>query len=131
MRQWYSEFSITDWVSFGFLAVAFVFVMTASFFSLLHSRYGWYRGVHSTPLFQFVMWIGMLPLIPLYLFWSLRSRRKFPTAKYIGNLRSYVFHRRGCEYEQQIQSRSSRYALPTVDEAYRRGFRPCNFCNPR
>jgi micrococcal nuclease len=48
---------------------------------------------------------------------------------YIGNTRSYVFHRPGCARAREI-SRRNRNPFPDRLSAFREGFHPCSVCKP-
>lgn len=111
------------------IVIVFSFVMYRSLRSFSRSSsVGWYRGFQSTALFQIIMWLAALPfLIPaVYLYLARRARLK--EARFIGNIGSRVFHAPKCEYQLKMRSDLLRFPLASRDEAIRRGFRPCNWC---
>ncbi|MHB9036356.1 MAG: Ada metal-binding domain-containing protein [Armatimonadota bacterium] len=48
-------------------------------------------------------------------------------SSYIGNTRSYVFHRQSCRYLPQTKNRSH---FESRKEAVDAGYRPCRKCRP-
>ncbi|MDN5363982.1 MAG: micrococcal nuclease [Eubacteriales bacterium] len=49
--------------------------------------------------------------------------------KYIGNIRSRIFHRPDCQWAQKIALRN-RVEFKSREEALEAGYRPCNVCSP-
>ena len=130
MMDWYFNLSLVDRTLLWFLIGAYVFVFSVSFQALRGSPAVWYRAFYTTPVFQLLMWIAVLPLIIPFLFLTVQRSRKLSQAMYIGNLRSRIFHRPDCEYQRKISSPYSRYPLSSVEEAERLGFRACYVCYP-
>ena len=113
----------------AFLAFAFSFVMFRLLLSFRKSpSAGWYRGFQSSPIFQLVMWAGALPFVVPAIYLYFRRSRALRSSALIGNIRSRVFHKRECEYQERIGSNVLRYPLRSGDDARRRGFRPCRWC---
>lgn len=54
---------------------------------------------------------------------------KKPEAYYIGNKRSFVFHRPSCPFGQSMSPRNV-LKLRTREDAFRKGFYPCRRCKP-
>ena len=48
---------------------------------------------------------------------------------YIGNKRSFIFHRPTCPQGSQT-ARSNREHFKSITDAYREGFSPCRTCRP-
>lgn len=130
MWTWYLALSIPQRALYFSLGVLFCIVMYRSFLSLTgsHRHVTWYRGVHSTPVFQVLMWIGAFPLIVPAVLLYVRRRRKLATAAFIGNLRSRKFHLRDCEYQRKIGSDFLRLPLRSPGHGVELGFSPCNWC---
>jgi endonuclease YncB( thermonuclease family) len=59
--------------------------------------------------------------------WS--KERKNPERTYIGNIRSYVFHRPGCFRAKEI-SRYNRNPFQDRRSAFWEGYHPCSICRP-
>lgn len=132
MADWYLNLTIFERASLFLVIACFCIVMFACFKSLTssHSHVTWYRGIHATPAFQFIMWIGVLPLIIPAIILFIRRRRALRSASYIGNLRSRVFHKRDCEYQMKIHSDLLRFPLNSKEEGESLRFKPCNWCFP-
>jgi hypothetical protein len=129
--EWFLTSSIADRLVALLLVGGFSVVMFLCFRSLTGSAtLGWYRGVHTMPAFQLLMWIGAVPLLIPALFLYERKRRTLRTAPLVGNIRSRIVHHQGCEYAIKIGSFFSRYPLFTVEEAIGKNFRPCRVCDP-
>ena len=120
-----------DLVIGGLLLVSFCLVMYWSLMSFLRAPIGWYRGFQSAPVFQIAMWIGALPLLLPAIVLFLYRRRSLQSARFIGNLRSRIYHEPDCEYQHRIRSNFLRYPLDSAEDAAIRRFRPCNWCRPR
>lgn len=73
----------------------------------------------------FVLIIGLL-VVTAVLSISSHTAAK-PAPAYIGNLRSYVFHRPTCRY---LPSERNRTHLASRTEAIDAGYRPCRKCRP-
>lgn len=130
MFDWYLHLSVLHRAMLFLLVIAFIVVMNGSFLHLSCGRYSWYRGVHSTPIFQFVMWIGALPLVIPIIYLYVRRKRALKSAKFIGNLRSRIYHWPECEYQRKISSSFFRYPLESAAMAENMGFCPCRVCCP-
>lgn len=130
MLDWYLNLSLTERALSWLLLGAAVFFSYRAFLALRHSHVAWYRGFHSSPLFQVFIWIFAIPLVlPAALL--VRSRlRRLERAPLIGNIYSRVYHLRECEYQQRISSIFKRYPLVSNAEALERGFKPCAWCQP-
>ena len=76
------------------------------------------------------MWLAALPFLIPAVFLYVSRRRRLKSANYIGNIGSRVFHSPKCEYQLKIGSDLLRFPLASKEEAARKGFRPCNWCNP-
>ncbi|MBL7663309.1 hypothetical protein JNK13_11220 [bacterium] len=76
------------------------------------------------------MWLGAFPLIIPALILRSRRKRALSSARFVGNLRTRIFHDRNCEYAQRIYSNFFKYPLNTSAEATQSGFRACNWCKP-
>lgn len=111
------------------VALALSFVMFRSLLSFSRSSSaGWYGGFQSTAVFQLLMWACALPfLVPAVCLYLIR-RAKLRDARLIGNVGSRVFHSPRCEYQVRMKSNLLRYPLGSREEALRRGFRPCAWC---
>lgn len=132
MIQWYQNLSLTNQAVMWFLLLVYCSVMTLSLLSFLRLPYlGWSRGFQSTPIFQILMWLGALPFVVPLLFMYLRRRRAIHSSRFIGNLRSRIFHEPNCEYQLKINSNFIRFPLASLEDARSRKFRPCNWCNPK
>lgn len=58
-----------------------------------------------------------------------RAPLKTEEAYYVGNTRSFRFHRPGCPASKRI-SRQNRVILANPREAYLQGYSPCRLCQP-
>lgn len=132
MLDWYFNLSILTRVQLFFLAGCYCYIMSVSFKSLSRGSYsiGWYRGAHSTPVFQILMWIGALPLIIPAVLIYFKKQKALSKAPFIGNIRSRIFHYRDCEYQKQIQSNFYRSPLFSIEQAHKNFYKKCNFCKP-
>lgn len=130
MTQWFLQSSISERALLFGLIIVFCTVMFASFQSLTrsHAHVTWYRGLHTAPLFQLLMWIGIIPFVIPAVIVLVRRKRALRHAPYIGNLRSRIFHARDCEYQRRINSDLLRYPLNSREEGERYKFKPCNWC---
>jgi hypothetical protein len=129
--EWYLSLTILERAALWIIVGAYLTVMTGSFLDLIGNPWSWYRGIHSTPLFQVLMWLGALPLIvPFFVFLFLR-KQALERAPLIGNLSSHIYHCPDCEYQRRITSSFSRCALSSPEDAEARGFRQCTWCRPR
>jgi hypothetical protein len=130
MLNWYLQSSIAERATLFLILACFSLVMFASFRSLAksHLHVTWYRGIHATPAFQLLMWIGAVPLIIPAAILFFRRRRALQTAPYIANLRSRIYHARDCEYQRRINSDFLRYPIQSEEQAIKLGFKPCNWC---
>lgn len=129
MFNWLDNLSITQQFSLFFVVCCYCLVMTLLFLSFLRYPFlGWYRGFQSTAVFQILMWIGVMPMILPAIYLYLRRKKKIRSAKFIGNLRSRVFHQPECEYQKKIYSNFERYPLNSFDDACKQKFRACKWC---
>lgn len=132
MFEWYQNLSLSNQAALWFIVVCYCLVMFLSLLSFLRFPFlGWYRGFQSTPIFQILMWLGALPLLIPAILLYLRRRRALKSVRYIGNLRSRVFHYPHCEYQRKIYSSFMRYPLNSTEDALKRRFRPCRWCKPQ
>ncbi len=130
MTDWYLELSLFNRGALWLLVVSYIFVFYLSFQALKGSPAVWYRGFFTTPVFQVLMWIAILPLVIPFFLLAAGKWRQLKSAVYIGNMRSRIFHRRDCEYQQMIASIFFRYPLSSVIEAEELGFQGCHVCRP-
>ena len=129
MLNWYSEFTLAERATLLLLIGVFCLVMYRCFRSLTgsHLHTTWYHGIHTTPIFQALMWLGAVPLIiPAIILYYLKQR-SLAAAHYIGNYRTRIFHTRNCEYQQRISSDLQRCPLDSIEQASRYRFKPCNW----
>lgn len=132
MIEWYQNLDSTHQLIFWFLLFVYCAVMSLAQLSFLKLPYlGWSRGFQSTPVFQVLMWLGALPLIVPALIIFFRRRRRVRSSKFIGNLRSKIFHTPSCEYQHKISSTLLKLPIDSLEDAEAMHFRPCNWCKPR
>ena len=132
MFELYQNLGSFNQAALWFLVACYSFVMSLSLLSFLRFPFlGWYRGFQSTPIFQILMWIGALPLLIPVVILYVRRRRAVSSARFIGNIRSRIFHYPDCEWQRKIHSNFSRFPLNSMDDALSRRFRPCKVCQPR
>ena len=129
MLEWYLHLPLANKLIGLLLLISFCIVMHLCLRSFSRSPIGWYRGFQSTPIFQISMWVGALPLFIPAIVLLVRRKKALKVAPLIGNLRSKIFHKPHCEYQQRIYSDLLRYPLASREEAKARGFRPCNWCS--
>lgn len=131
MLEFLDRLTETDPVAFfGILAAASI-VSICCLRTFIRHPLGWYRGFQSTPVFQFALWILASPFILPLVYLYLRRRRALGNARFIGNVRSRVFHWPQCEHQRRIFLAASKYPLSSSAEATDLGFRPCRWCSPR
>lgn len=109
--EWYLQSSLLERLMVWALPPAIMFFSWRALRALAHNNVAWFRGFHSTPVFQLFLWLTAFPLIvPFFL--MVRARKaQLARAGYIGNLYSRVYHRRDCEYQKRIGSLFQRFPL--------------------
>ena len=120
----------------GALLVAVYFFVSYSIIKGGKRSYsaGFYRNFANIPITHLIFLIGATPLlfgekVILFLRNLWRRRQKIKDAEFIGNKQSLVFHQRGCEYAE-VMGFDKRIALKSVEDAKKKGYRPCATCKP-
>ena len=76
-------------------------------------------------------WLAVAAVVGLVGYgWNVMNDGKYdPNAKYIGNTKSYKFHRVTCRYAKKMAESNKFYAVKR-EKLVNKSMKPCGFCKP-